>query len=311
MVIASSATRSSGLEAVVFRVVTSEQVCCSRSNIMTSATKIAHSCVCEGLCRANSSCLFFSHAPFPFGNCEFCSSLMNCTKREVRAQRTWERVPEDTPANLLSPLEEVIHARQAAPKCPKTRFVVQNTVNSKVTKRYTDADPRLAMSRFLGTAVGTLLEDRLPEQSCSSSGGEEATFRAVCAPVIAEMDAHLDSTRGRRGLFILFEGKSEWGWGNLLPAVFAMHWLCMHVQRFCYLQIQDQDLGSMLGYANGERWFQPLKDLKRIYRKGIRRCRERHSNPGWSQPHGAAIELPSACHSHLHQHPATRSAVDG
>ena len=262
-----------------FRVLSSEQRCCSSSNIMTSATKIAQSCVCEDLCRANSTCLFFSHAPFPFGNCEFCSSLANCTKRELRAQRTWERLPEGSSAAALSPLEEVIEARQAAPKCPKSRFVVQNTVNSKVTKRYTDADPRLAMSRFLGTAAGTLPEDRLPERSCGgAAAGEEATFRAVCAPVIAEMDAHLESTRGRRGLFVHFEGKSEWGWGNLLPAVFAIHWMCMHVRRYCYLQIQDQDLGSMLGYANGERWFLPIKDLKKTYRGSIRRWVPQHSN---------------------------------
>eukprot|EP00966_Prymnesium_polylepis_P103101 2388229-Prymnesium_polylepis.1 len=47
----------------------------------------------------------------------------------------------------------------------------------------------------------------------------------------------------------------------------------MHVNRYCYLQIQDQDLGAMLGYANGERWYHPPKELKRLYGGSLRRIR--------------------------------------
>eukprot|EP00966_Prymnesium_polylepis_P128883 2980773-Prymnesium_polylepis.1 len=102
--------------------------CCPISDIMTPATKIAQPCVCEDLCRANASCAAFSHTPFPFGNCEFCSTLFNCTKRELKGQRTWERLPEGVGApRAETALEEAVRAREAAPKCPKTRFVVQNT----------------------------------------------------------------------------------------------------------------------------------------------------------------------------------------
>ena len=69
----------------------------------------------------------------------------------------------------------------------------------------------------------------------------------------------------RSALVVVFEGKSEWGWGNLLPAVFAVHWMCMHAGRYCYVQVQDQELGSVLGYANGASWDAPLKQLKHEY----------------------------------------------
>ena len=41
--------------------------------------------------------------------------------------------------------------------------------------------------------------------------------------------------------------------------------MCMHAQRYCHLQIQDQDVGSVLGYANGESWFRPFKQLRAEY----------------------------------------------
>ena len=194
--------------------------CCPRSNIMTPATKMSQPCICETICRTNASCLFYSHAPFPVGHCEFCSILANCTKEELRGRRTWARFSEGTPVDIGPPLDEVVQAREAAPKCPRHRFIVQNTVNSKVTKKDLEADPHLPMSKLLGSAAGTLPEDLTSGAGCKGNG-EEKTFRAVCAPMIQEMDSHLAATKGKRGLFFVFEGRSQWGWGNLLPAVYA------------------------------------------------------------------------------------------
>ena len=76
----------------------------------------------------------------------------------------------------------------------------------------------------------------------------------MCATRIRELDKHLERTQFRRAVHFVFGGNSEYGWGNLLPGIFALHWLCLHAGRYCYITMQDQNIGFVLGYASGQSW---------------------------------------------------------
>ena len=108
-----------------------------------------------------------------------------------------------------------------------------------------------AMAKFL--AVPTMWDDaavELPPAGACADESEEAVFRRVCAPTIADFDAHLERTHRRRALFWSFEGKSDWGWGHALPMAAALHAVCRHVRRYCHISIYDMRLDSFFRHAN-------------------------------------------------------------
>ena len=100
---------------------------------------------------------------------------------------------------------------------------------------------------------------------CQADESEEATFRRVCGRRNAAMDRRLRRLKGQRGLLFSLAGSSVWGWGNLLPVVWAMHWICVQAKRYCYIDLQDTHIGNYLIYANGERWEVPLAELEAEY----------------------------------------------
>ena len=114
------------------------------------------------------------------------------------------------------------------------------------------AEPFKGMAHFLGLP-GSLTSSAEETAGCQHRG-EEQTFRSTCKASIDDFNQHLELTRRVRGLWLIFGGISEWGWGNMLPSVYALHWLCRLAQRYCYVSLQDQDIGSVLGYANGDSW---------------------------------------------------------
>ena len=53
---------------------------------------------------------------------------------------------------------------------------------------------------------------------------------------------------------ITFPGKSIWGHGHIVSAVYYLTHICRQLQRYCYLQFYETEMGQLLGYADGNTW---------------------------------------------------------
>lgn len=175
-----------------------QEGCCLRSNVLPSRGKVASTCACEAHCRTHPNCTFFSYRGYPSGECTFCSSLSDCSQHGFKSRLTWQRMTSSEVAGSSFTFDEAAHARMVAPACPKGRFIVQAS-RRRIQVRM-GADPRHALSHFLGVArrgVTDNAEAAAVAPQCSEIG-EEGTFRSACAERVAEMDAHLTATIGRR-----------------------------------------------------------------------------------------------------------------
>ena len=115
------------------------------------------------------------------------------------------------------------------------------------------------------------------ENRCVSHG-EEAEFRQQCGSVIRYMDVALGALRYRRGLVIrLTSDDPKWGWGHVLTAAFAWHFVCARLHRFCYMQLFDSQFDQLFGYANGESW-EPTRDELSQYTGTTLHLRNRSTN---------------------------------
>jgi hypothetical protein len=93
---------------------------------------------------------------------------------------------------------------------------------------------------------------------------EQTVFESECVDTISEMNSALNRLHGYRAAAFVFTGRSQWGWGNILPAIYALHWICKIVDRYCYIRIMDHTMGHVFNYANGKSWhYSP--SVSRIY----------------------------------------------
>ena len=95
---------------------------------------------------------------------------------------------------------------------------------------------------------------------------EESVFRSRCVARIQQLDTERQKQRFTRGLVLRWHLPSKknrtWpaprpnnlGVGHLLGLVYRLHTLCIHLQRYCYVSIFDQELESYFGYADGLSW---------------------------------------------------------
>ena len=64
------------------------------------------------------------------------------------------------------------------------------------------------------------------------------------------MDSHISRAHQRqRGLLFEWQGTSEWGWGHVLAAAYALHAVCVRAERLCHLKLYDMEIGAFFGYA--------------------------------------------------------------
>ena len=252
----------------------------------SAALRVARPCGCHTACMRDHACRYFSFDGST-GRCHACKSpTADCTVKASYALRrrqalrrllhtsTWRR--DDTMPTVASAAAaaSAFENATAALECPARLLDHWRSTNRRykpptrgvVSNRHS----RNRMSEFLGTNIsGSKREARTSSWSlpvCTGSiQSEEAIFRATCAESISEYDAHLRRSAGSRVLLIESEGHSSWGWGNVLPVVYALHLLCVRSGRYCQLHMQDQDFGHTLGYANGERWQADVPELRRRF----------------------------------------------
>lgn len=205
---------------------------------------------CELACSAEANCTYFSFNP-RLRRCWLCEELSNVTnlmhvRTCVSRPFTWMRRPaEPLPQN-----------RAFKPSCGRYGLAAPRQGRKQKTrppKNELAQSLSQGMAKFLGMPTDAPFNGPTPSSSCAD-WGEERAFRETCSEQIQTLDGHLAATRGRRAVFFEIGGLSEWGWGNLMPVVFALHWVCLHASRYCYIKLQDQQMGSVLGYANGDVW---------------------------------------------------------
>ena len=125
----------------------------------------------------------------------------------------------------------------------------------------------------LAAVLGT--DKNVPTKShtrCAALG-EQRVFETECAARIVAMNSALHDTRWRRGLLIEYTGSNTWGWGHAMAAVYALHFLCQLLKRFCYLKLYDLSLGAFFHYANGNSWEADPDELARYDARKVLRLR--------------------------------------
>ena len=207
---------------------------------------------CERAC-LSMNCSYFSHVPSTRRNsskCLFCEKTFKYYAR-CKGLVTWKHirgqplVPQED-----SSLVGCSRSWRFFPAARQGNSTDAETASLSVSSSASRA-PEIASTLGRGAR---LPRDASEDEPHCAERGEERTFRHVCATRIRELDTHLERTRFRRAVHFLFGGNSEYGWGNLLPGIFALHWLCLHAGRYCYITMQDQNIGFVLGYASGQSW---------------------------------------------------------
>ena len=208
---------------------------------------------CERAC-LSMNFSYFSHVPSTRRNsskCLFCEKTFKYYAR-CKGLVTWKHIR----GQPLVPQEG-----SSLAGCPRSWHFFPTARRNSTEKASPEGSLNVSSSGSRAPKIASKLGRgaRLPkyasedEPHCAERG-EERTFRHVCATRIRELDNHLVRARFRRAVHFVFGGNSEYGWGNLLPRIFALHWLCLHAGRYCYITMQDQNIGFVLGYANGLSW---------------------------------------------------------
>ena len=206
---------------------------------------------CESACLAEADCNFFSFDA-KLRRCWFCEKLSNVTQPlQARTcatrQVTWVRRRAE-PLLLNRTYQRTGCAKYGFAFARQGRKPKEPPPKKELVRSYKEG-----MAKFLGMPTDDDVDGSpTPSSSCAEQG-EERAFRETCSEQIQTLDRHLAATRGRRAIWFNIDGISEWGWGNLMPIVFLLHWLCLHAGRYCYIRLMDQEMGVM-GYANGDAW---------------------------------------------------------
>ena len=124
------------------------------------------------------------------------------------------------------------------------------------------ASPSDGLIKVLGTGPSTHGE-MLPNDGLCARIGEQRAFEARCEASISDMNTSLRRLRFHSGLVFTVYGKSEWGLGHVLSIVYAMHFMCRRLRRYCYLSFYDMEVHRLFGYANGELWSPTNEELGR------------------------------------------------
>ena len=122
--------------------------------------------------------------------------------------------------------------------------------------------------------------EMLPNDGLCARVGEQRAFEARCESTIRQMNISLRRLRFRSGLVFTVPGKSIWGLGHVLSIVYAMHFVCRRLRRYCYLSFYDMEVQRLFGYANGELWSPTDEELSR-YGNGSKELKLSWKDPEW------------------------------
>ena len=81
---------------------------------------------------------------------------------------------------------------------------------------------------------------------------ELAKFRRNCSHEIRDITAMLETTT--KAMHVRYIGKSFWGIGHMMPALYEAHQLCINHRRRCFVSIYGSGLERFFGYHNGMTW---------------------------------------------------------
>ena len=252
-------------------------LCCSGRAGARLIAQASRPCGCQAACLASKRCDFFSFDGSK-GECRACRLLSICNAsnaldgKNIRDMHqltsqmltsTWSKKAAPAPPAQGQSLYQASSSILPSVACP-------DSLNPARWKARIDPMaaaallPNNSMAHFVGTDRSATKREATPTHErprCRAHDEHESTqtegglFHSTCRTRITMFNAHLRRSRERRrALLIESPGKSIWGWGNVLPFVYALHLLCLRAERYCYLSLQDQDFGDRLGYANGEQW---------------------------------------------------------
>jgi hypothetical protein len=86
---------------------------------------------------------------------------------------------------------------------------------------------------------------------------ETSRFRQTCDHTIRNLSAMLETTS--KAMHIRYVGKSAWGIGHMMPAVYKAHASCIKYRRRCFLTMYGSRMERFFGYENGMTW--DVKDM--------------------------------------------------
>ena len=130
--------------------------------------------------------------------------------------------------------------------------------NRHVARERGPSRPNLPLAQLLGTyRTHALLPSQLPAAGECARLGEPRAFASRCAAPSRALDHALSRARGRSGLVIEYVGRNVWGVGHVLTLVYALHYVCRRLRRYCYVRLWDSQLEELFTYANGESWAPP------------------------------------------------------
>ena len=263
----------------LFFSISQDDVCCpADSHALPVVAGESDGCSrsCEHAC-LSMNCSFFSHVPATrrsSSTCLFCERTSRYYKR-CKGLVTWKHIR----GQPLVPQED-----SSLAGCSRSWRIFPTARRDSTVAETVSPESALSASTSGSRPLAPPIIWPEDEPSCAERG-EERTFRQVCATRISELDTHLVRARFRRAVHFTFGGISEYGWGNLLPRIFALHWLCLHAGRYCYITMQDQNIGFVLGYANGMPWdvsHGPDHDWYRAMLVNATRWNFGHGNGLWS-----------------------------
>lgn len=247
-----------GAGSLFFAVPQGDMCCPDNSHALPVAAGESDGCSrsCERAC-LSMNCSYFSHVPSArrsSSTCLFCEKTFKYYAR-CKGLVTWKHirgqplVPQED-----SSLAGCSRSWRFFPTARQRNSTVVETASPESSLSASSSGSRAPeIASTLGRGA-RLPKDASEDEPHCAERGEERTFRDVCATRIRELDKHLERTQFRRAVHFVFGGNSEYGWGNLLPGIFALHWLCLHAGRYCYITMQDQNIGFVLGYASGQSW---------------------------------------------------------
>ena len=133
--------------------------------------------------------------------------------------------------------------------------------HERISYRVANSD---GLIKLLGTGRSTHGQALQNDGLCAKVG-EQRAFEERCRGSISTMNASLSRLRFRSGLVFVTppRQKSVWGLGHVLSIVYAMHFVCRRLRRYCYMSFYDMEIHKLFGYANGELWSPTPEELDR------------------------------------------------
>ena len=104
----------------------------------------------------------------------------------------------------------------------------------------------------MGTSVASTFDDLGLDDNEAVVGGLVRLNFAGAELSVAGYGVDFSGTGTATGDFE-YQGSVGYGWGHVLSAAYALHWLCFASARYCHLQLHDLELARFFGYASGGR----------------------------------------------------------